>query len=189
MAAVFVPPSPQQTNLNMSMRRPPLANVPNGTNSPLRSSVVPSKRSRTASSQQSDIPYGQPPPSKKQMAIDGSGGQQQQNVIEARDARNYAKSASQQQPADSRLFSRKSNTGQPSAFEKKLHAARDRDGQQATSRSTRTERPPAETLDTIRQWQKHYRRAFPGFVFYFDTVPQEARAKCSRQVHALGAVS
>lgn len=188
MAAVFIPPSPQQTTLNMSTRRPPLANVPNGTNSPLRPSAVPSKRSRTASSQQLDIPYGQPPPSKKQMLIDGNEGQQ--TVVDARDGRGHSRSTSQQQqPGDSRLFSRRSNVAQPSAFEKKLHAARERDRQQSAAKSTKNEKTPAEALDTMRQWQKHYRRAFPEFVFYFDSIPDDARTKCSRQVNALGAVS
>lgn len=186
MAAVFIPPSPQQTTLNMSTRRHPLANVPNGTNSPLRSSAVPSKRSRTTSSHQLDIPYGQPPPSKKQTIIDGPGGQQ--TMVDARDARGHSRSVSQQQPGDSRLFSRRSNAAQPSAFEKRLQAARERDRQSGV-RSARNEKTSAEALDTMRQWQKHYRRAFPEFVFYFDSIPEDARSKCSRQVNALGAVS
>jgi hypothetical protein len=44
-------------------------------------------------------------------------------------------------------------------------------------------------MDSIRQWQRHYRKAFPQFVFYFDSIPEDMRRKCSRQVMALGAVS
>lgn len=65
-------------------------------------------------------------------------------------------------------------------------AVRDKERQ---LRTTRPEKTPAETLDTIRQWQRHYRRAFPQFVFYFDSIPEDSRSKCSRQVLALGAVS
>lgn len=171
MAAVFIPPSPQ-TSFNMSTRRP-LANVPNATNSPHRTGLVPAKRPRSLAP--FDIPYGQPPPKKHLAEVDG-------------DARSPTRTRSTQQSADSKLFSRRSNNGQPSAFEKKLVAARDRD-RQAQPRGTRQEKPSAETVDSIRQWQRHYRKAFPQFVFYFDSVPEEVRGKCSRQVIALGAVS
>lgn len=175
MAAVFVPPSPQ-TSQNMSTRRPPLANVPNATNSPARSGVLPTKRSRTASTQL-DIPYGQPPP--KKQVVDG---------VE-QDARSPTRTKSTaNQPGDSRIFSRRANNGQPSAFERKLHAAREKD-RQTVAKPVRNEKPSAETLDTIRQWQRHYRKVFPTFVFYFDSIPEDARSKCSRQVNALGAVS
>ena len=174
MAAVFVPPSPQTQN--MSTRRPPLANVPNATNSPARSGVLPTKRSRTASTQL-DIPYGQPPP--KKQVVDG---------VE-QDARSPTRTKSTaNQPGDSKLFSRRANNGQPSAFERKLHAAREKD-RQTVAKPVRNEKPSAETLDTIRQWQRHYRKVFPTFVFYFDSIPEDARSKCSRQVNALGAVS
>lgn len=164
MAAVSVHPSPQ-TSLNMSTRRP-LANVPNATNSPHRLGLVPAKRPRTNT--QIDIPYGQPPP-KKQIAD------------AAEDDRSRVST-------DSRLFSRRPNNGQPSAFERKLVAVRDKE-RQAQTRGARHDKPSAETIDSIRQWQRHYRKAFPQFVFYFDSVSEDVRSKCSRQVTALGAVS
>jgi len=177
MAAVSIPPSPQ-TTLNMSTRRPPLANVPNATNSPLRmGGTVPAKRSRTASTHL-EIPYGQPPP--KKQVIDGV----EQDVRSP----SRARSTAHQQPGDSRIFSRRSNNAQPSAFERKLYAAREKDRQTAM-KPVRNEKPSAETLDTIRQWQRHYRKAFPTFVFYFDSIPEDVRGRCSRQVNALGAVS
>jgi regulatory subunit for Cdc7p protein kinase len=89
---------------------------------------------------------------------------------------------------DTKLFTRRSTNAQPSAFEKKLVAARDRE-RQAQLKGTKPERPSAESVDSIRQWQRHYRKAFPQFVFYFDAIPEDIRAKCSRQVIALGAVS
>lgn len=164
MAAVSVHPSPQ-TSLNMSTRRP-LANVPNATNSPHRLGLVPAKRPRTNT--QIDIPYGQPPP-KKQIA----------DAAEVEDRSRVS--------TDSRLFSRRPHNGQPSAFERKLVAVRDKE-RQAQTRGTRHDKPSAETIDSIRQWQRHYRKAFPQFVFYFDSVSEDVRSKCSRQVTALGAV-
>lgn len=46
-----------------------------------------------------------------------------------------------------------------------------------------------EKLENVRQWQRHYRKAFPEFVFYFESVPHDVRLKCLKQLDALGAVS
>lgn len=173
MAAVFVPPSPQ-TSVNMSTRRPPLANVPNATNSPHRPGLVPTKRSRAIGSTQIDVSYGQP--LSKKHVVDGMD----------QDSRSPPRAKMLATGTDAKVFSRRSNNTQPSAFERKLVAVRDKERQ---LRTTRPEKTPAETLDTIRQWQRHYRRAFPQFVFYFDSIPEDSRSKCSRQVLALGAVS
>lgn len=172
MAAVFVFPSPQ-TSLNMSTRRP-LANVPNATNSPHRAGLVPAKRARSG---QLEIPYGQPPPKKQVM-----------DTVE-QDARSPTRSKSTAyHGTESKLFSRRSNNAVPSAFEKKLVAAREKD-RQTQVKGAKGEKPSTDTLDTIRQWQRHYRKAFPQFVFYFDSIPEDSRRKFSRQVVALGAVS
>ncbi|KAI9370064.1 Dfp1/Him1, central region-domain-containing protein [Aspergillus egyptiacus] len=171
MAAVFLAPS-HETSQNMSTRRP-LANVPNATNSPHRVGLVPAKRPRTANAA-IDIPYGQPPP--KKQIVNGA-----ENETHA----SISTKTSTLQGTDSKLFARRSNNAQPSAFEKKLVAARDRERQSQT-KSTKQEKVPAENI-SIRQWQRHYRKAFPHFVFYFDCVPIDVRSKCSRQVMALGA--
>ncbi|KAL4922429.1 Dfp1/Him1, central region-domain-containing protein [Aspergillus aurantiobrunneus] len=171
MAAVFIPPS-RENPPNMSTRRP-LANVPNATNSPHRVGLVPAKRPRTATTQV-DIPYGQPPP--KKQVVDGTGADSQFT--------NQTK-VSTVQGTDSKLFTRRTNNAQPSAFEKKLVAVRDKE-RQPQPKATKQEKPPAENI-SIRQWQRHYRKAFPHFVFYFDSVPIDVRSKCSRQVIALGA--
>jgi hypothetical protein len=92
------------------------------------------------------------------------------------------------QGTDSKLFARRPNNANPSAFEKKLVAARDKE-RQPQVKSVKGEKQSADTLDTIRQWQRHYRKAFPQFVFYFDSIPDDVRRKFSRQVIALGAVS
>ncbi|KAL4780426.1 Dfp1/Him1, central region-domain-containing protein [Aspergillus varians] len=157
----------------MSTRRP-LANVPNATNSPHRVGLVPAKRPR-ATNAHIDIPYGQPPP--KKQVVEGAGADTQST--------SQTKVSSTLQGMDSKLFTRRSNNAQPSAFEKKLVAARDKE-RQPQSKGTKQEKPPTENI-SIRQWQRHYRKAFPHFVFYFDAVPIDVRSKCSRQVIALGA--
>ncbi|KAG2001340.1 hypothetical protein GB937_010237 [Aspergillus fischeri] len=154
----------------MSTRRP-LANVPNATNSPHRAGLVPAKRPRTTNPP-IDIPYGQPPPKKQ--------------VIDGVDQESRSPARVKSSTTDSKLFTRRSTNAQPSAFEKKLVAARDKE-RQALLKGTKQERPSAESVDSIRQWQRHYRKAFPHFVFYFDAISEDVRAKCSRQVIALGA--
>lgn len=42
--------------------------------------------------------------------------------------------------------------------------------------------------ETLRQWQRYYRKAFPTFVFYFESIPGDVRQKCVRQIMGLGAV-
>ncbi|KAF2277144.1 uncharacterized protein EI97DRAFT_375673 [Westerdykella ornata] len=69
----------------------------------------------------------------------------------------------------------------PTTLQKKLEAARDT---KALSKHTRT---LSENLETIRQWQRHYRKMFPSFVFYFESIPDEVKGKVLRQVLALGA--
>lgn len=170
MAAVFVPPSPQ-TAFAMSNRRVPLANVPNAANSPQRAGPLAVKRRS-----QIDIPYGQPPPKKQLLEH------------EETESKSPTKSRVPAYPnTDAKFFSRRLNNVQLTAFEKKLVAAKERE-RQSLVRVSRNERP-ADTLDTIRQWQKHYRKAFPQFVFYFDSITEDVRYKCSRQCMALGAVS
>ncbi|KAJ5383608.1 Regulatory subunit Dfp1/Him1 central region [Penicillium concentricum] len=165
MATVFVPPSPR-TSLTMATRRP-LANVPNATNSPRRAELV-LKRARPT---RVEIPYGQPPPKRQAM---------ENMEYEPRST------TCQTTNTDSKLFARRSNNGNPSAFEKKLVAAREKE-RQPPVKHVRLEKAPADTMDSIRQWQRHYRKAFPQFVFYFDSIPEDVRRRFNRQVIALGA--
>ncbi|KXG48075.1 Regulatory subunit Dfp1/Him1, central region [Penicillium griseofulvum] len=165
MATVFVSPSPR-TSMTMATRRP-LANVPNATNSPRRAELV-LKRARPT---KVEMPYGQPPPKRQAM---------ENMEYEPRST------TCQTTTTDSKLFARRSNNGNPSAFEKKLVAAREKE-RQPVVKNVRVEKAPADTMDSIRQWQRHYRKAFPQFVFYFDSIPEDVRRRFSRQVSALGA--
>lgn len=169
MATVYVPPSPRNS-LTMATRRP-LANVPNATNSPHRTGILPAKRARST---QMEMPYGQPPPKKQ--------------VMETNGYENRSTATVHTTNTDSKLFARRSNNANPSAFEKKLVAAREKERQPAV-KHVKVEKASADTMDSVRQWQRHYRKAFPHFVFYFDSIPEDLRRRCSRQVNALGAVS
>lgn len=84
-------------------------------------------------------------------------------------------------------FSKRSNA-QPTAFERKLASVRERKPtttvQQPKERVTKV---TGDNLESIRQWQRHYRRQFPQFVIYFDSVADDIRSKFVRQIQSLGA--
>ena len=174
MAAVSISPLPH-TLSTMSSRRVPLSSNPNAANSPYRAvQGVASKQKRSYATIQREDAYGQPPPAKKQM-LDSH------QVL-----RTPPRQQSTQSSAEGRVFTRKSNASQQSSFERKLVAVRDKPAQQVVTKADKTSE---ENLDTIRQWQKHYRKIFPTFVFYFESIPEDVRLKYTKQVIALGAVS
>lgn len=162
MAAVSIPPSPAVHA--MTSRRVPLANLQNATNSPLRvpAAAIGGKRQRSHASEQRDITYGQLPPAKKQL-------------VEVDD------------PHSRRYGLMKRSGAPPTSLQKKLEAAA-REGKSDVKQLEKSQKPVVEshTLETIRQWQKHYRKMFPQYVFYFESLPEEIRSKVSRQTHILG---
>ena len=172
MAAVSIPPSPHAIG-SMASRRVPLSNVPNAANSPFRAvAVAASKRVRSQPNATEDIPYDEPPPAKKQII------EVERSVPRTPPPR--------KQPTEGRVFNRRPIDTQLTAFDRKLLAVKDRT---VHGRGVKIERNGDEPLDTLRQWQKHYRKVFPSFVFYFESVPEDARRQCSRHLHAFGAVS
>lgn len=175
MAAAAISPEPDR-NGTMSNRRIPLASNPNAANSPHRplTAAAAAKRSRCEAEKQDDLFRDQQPPSKRQ-AVD---------IIQTR-PRTPTRRQLVQLP-EGRVFNKKAANSQPTSFERKLYAVKDKQTQQRTERQ---EKAAAESLNGIKQWQKHYRRVFPEFVFYFESVPADVRAKCSKQIRALGAVS
>ena len=181
MAAISVLPSPESV-FTMASRRIPLSNNPNAANSPFRTTnSVAGKRTRAQINDQRESAYGQPP--LKKQAIDFEN-------IENFAPRTLTRQSISQQEEEGRLFMKKTGNAPPTAFEKKLVAAREKKPPTPQKTTERVILPKnADSLESIRQWQKHYRRAFPQFVFYFESVPEDARAKVSRQVQYLGAVS
>ncbi|KAK7534789.1 Dfp1/Him1, central region-domain-containing protein [Phyllosticta citribraziliensis] len=162
MAAVSIPPSPQALS-TMSSRRMPLANVPNGTNSPYRPpAVAATKRTRSYASEQRDLTYAQQPPSKKL-------------IVEDTDVENRR-----------HVLLQKARQAQISAAQKKQQDVT-RDLRLSSRPVEKSAKPLHDNYETIRQWQKHYRKAFPQFVFYFESIPEDARTKATKQLLALGA--
>ncbi len=173
---------------NMSSKRVPLGNVPNAANSPFRSvAAATSKRSRDQVEAQEDLPYDIQPRAKRQILEDGR--------------INLRTSPRKQtlQSAEARIFNKRPVNAQPTQFEKKLLAsAKDNKvsqrieqkiEQKVQQRVERQGKASHEALEEIRQWQRHYKRSFPSFVFYFESLPEEVRVKCSKWIRSLGAVS
>ncbi|KAI9743025.1 MAG: hypothetical protein M1818_003320 [Claussenomyces sp. TS43310] len=156
-------------------RRVPLSSNPNAANSPYRAvaSAAAQKQKRSYATIQREEAYGQAPPAKKQML--------EANGLSLRTPPRQPSG----QAAEGRVFTRRSNNSQPTAFERKCEVVRVRPTPQQTA--SRPEKPSEENLETIRQWQKHYRKVFPKYVFYFESIPEETRIKHARQVIMLGA--
>lgn len=173
MAAVSL--SPVANSLSaMTGRRVPLSSNPNAVNSPYRAvTTAAAKQKRSHATAQREDSYGGQPPAKKQM-LDSQ-------------ARTPPRHQSTQASAEGRVFTRRPNASQPTVFERNCVAASQRPTQQAAPR--KVEKPSDEGLESIRQWQRHIRRTFPRFVFYFESVSEDSRLKCTKQVTALGAVS
>lgn len=134
------------------------------------------KRTRSHAGEQRELQYSKSnqaslPPAKRLM-IDGDRGAASSRMLPVRKANAASR------PANS--------------FQKKLEAlqvTKQTQSQRITSTVTdRAQKPTDESLESIRLWQRHYKKAFPQFVFYFENIPEEQRGRISRQVLSLGAV-
>ncbi|EFZ02487.1 Zinc finger, DBF-type [Metarhizium robertsii ARSEF 23] len=160
MAAISLSPTPAPIAA-MSSRRVPLTSNPNVANSPLRgpgSLHAYAKQKRSYANVQREEAYGQPPPVKKQVLEDGT----------QRAVRSPSKAHRTQvvvQRSSTRLV------------------AKDR-ATRTTQVSTRT----VQDVDTEKEvWKKHHRAKFPKMVFYFESIPDDIRAKLTKRVNYLGA--
>ncbi|KID93055.1 G1/S regulator [Metarhizium guizhouense ARSEF 977] len=145
----------------MSSRRVPLTSNPNVANSPLRgpgSLHAYAKQKRSYANVQREEAYGQPPPVKKQVLEDGT----------QRAVRSPSKAPRTQvvvQRSSTRLVTK------------------DR-----TTRTTQASARTVQDVDTEKEvWKKHHRAKFPKMVFYFESIPDDIRAKLTKRVNYLGA--
>lgn len=180
MAVVAVSPAQYQLG-TMSNRRAPLTSVPNAVNSPYRVlTAQATKRSRQQLDQE-DVGYDQQPPAKKAAVSNG------------RLALRTPPQKQSLQQVEARVFGKRPGNTQPTSFERRLLEAREKKAVDLQEREheqrTHRTRNALEGCEGIRQWQKHYRKVFPTFVFYFESVPDETRARHAKFIRAFGAVS
>lgn len=153
-------------------RRAPLQSIPNATNSPhrlLTTSGSKRPRAQAGTSQQENEP-----PTKRQ-AIEKA-------------ALNAGTTTPRRIPTNStegRVFERGNGASGSTAFQKKLVAARDKG---PGLRVTKNVDAATEKESAVRQWQKHYRKIFPTFRFYFDNVGDDVKTRFLRQIGHLQGV-
>ncbi|KAF4122191.1 regulatory subunit for Cdc7p protein kinase [Geosmithia morbida] len=156
----------------MSSRRGPLTNNPNVANSPMRglSSALQSKQKPSQASIQREESYGQPP-SKKQ-------------ALESTVSRPSGPRSPSKIPRTQTLAQRGVSTTASSTT--RTAAVRDRASRSAAAGTT--SRQSTQQEDSHKEaWKKHYRAKFPTMVFYFESIPDDIRAKLTKRVSYLGA--
>ncbi|KAK5030274.1 Cdc7p-Dbf4p kinase complex regulatory subunit [Exophiala sideris] len=153
-------------------RRVPLASIANATNSPHRPlSNSGSKRPRSLA----NVSQQENEPPQKRLAVEKH----------ARDTHTSATPHRQAQPtmAEGRVFERGNGESGATAFQRRLVAVRDKNAGLRVTKNV----DDSGKEDTIRTWQRHYRKLFPSYRFYFDGVSEDARSRFLRQITALGA--
>ncbi|PHH85907.1 hypothetical protein CDD83_11006 [Cordyceps sp. RAO-2017] len=153
----------------MSSRRAPLTSNPNVVNSPLRGPpplAGYAKQKRSYANIQREEAYGQPPPVKKQALENGS-----QRPI---------RSPSKTTTSRTQILVQRSTAARSTAV-----ASRERVSRAAAAPSvTRA----GQDVDNEKEvWKKHYRAKFPKMVFYFESIPDDVRAKLTKRVTYFGA--
>ncbi|OCT53215.1 G1/S regulator NimO [Cladophialophora carrionii] len=156
-----------------SSRRLPLASISNAANSPHRPLTNSgTKRPRALA----NLPQQENEPPQKRLASEKG-----PRVV-------LHPVTPQKQPPPSmpegRVFERGQGEDRSTAFQRKLVAARDRD-RTAGLRVTKNVDAPSKE-DSMKQWQRQYRKLFPTFRFYFDGFSDEAKSRFLRQITALG---
>lgn len=160
MATISISPKPVPIAI-MASRRGPLTSNPNIANSPLRGASALgalSKPKRSYANIQREEPYGQAPPVKKQALESGL----------QRPVRSPSK-IPRTQVSIQRAGARPATKERPSRT--LLNAA------------------PAPDVGVDKDvWKKHHRAKFPKMVFYFESIPDDIKAKLIKRVTHLGAV-
>lgn len=152
---------------SMANRRVPLQSIPNAVNSPSRPVAPGTKRARSQLDDLKEYSNVQLPPTKK-LHLD-----QKEEDIRDRELRARKKQIVDQKHIKEN--SRKTTTSRHEA--------------PATTRETEEKREAvAANLESVRQWQRHYRKVFPTLVFYFEGIQDDVKRRISRQVQALGSV-
>lgn len=145
----------------MSVRRGPLTNNPNVANSPLRgaSALAGYAKQKRSYANLQREELYGQPPPLKKQVLDAAS--QRVNRSPTRSNRNQV------------LVQR--GVTRP--------GAKDRSVRTTASRA-------AQDVDTEKEaWKRHHRAKFPKMVFYFESIPDETRARLTKRVTYLGAVS
>ncbi|KAF2227344.1 Dfp1/Him1, central region-domain-containing protein [Elsinoe ampelina] len=178
MAAASVQPSPRTMSAMMNGRIP-LASNQNAINSPYRGlAPVGGKRTRAQTEVSRETITGQPPAKRQILDISND---------ENAGSRTLTRQSQQMKDAEAKMFARRQGVRQPTSLEARLLAVKGAKVPQVQEKEDDQTRKAAEGMDSVRQWQAHYKKAFRGFIFFFDNVPDETHKKisqCLRQLHS-----
>lgn len=165
----------------MASKRAPLQQIPNGVNSPFRGNVnaAGGKRTRTQAGDPREVVYGQPPAKKQIIEIPD-------DDVENVDPRKRDGVPAVAYEKLDEPFSRRTNNVQPTAFERKLASVREKKPAPPRQQSEKPPKVSEDNIESVRLWRRHYKKQFPHFVFYFDSVPEETRLKIISQFRVLG---
>ena len=170
MATLAISPIPLRFN-DMASRRIPLGDIPNAANSPARH-LASHKRPRDQLEPFEKSSFDAQPRTKRP-------------ALDTNHLRLRVSPASKLGVSRDDRIPARPTASHPTPFERRLLAAKENGSQQRVQRPEK----PSEDLAGIRRWQQHYKKAFPVFVFYFESIPEDVRAKYSKIVRNLGAVS
>ncbi|KAL7267660.1 Cdc7p-Dbf4p kinase complex regulatory subunit [Rhizina undulata] len=178
MAQVSIPPSPAAMS-----RRAPLSNLPNAVNSHYQSLTATVKRSHPPSvaAQRDAAAYDNPPATKKQ-------------IFEAAPPPPAARTPVRSRHVDADPKPAKKGNGRARAAAPPAHATAQQQQVQRKASASNSTKPvaavndaPHQNIDTVRQWQRHYRKVFPSYVFYFENIPDDIAYNCKKLIVSLGA--
>lgn len=186
-------------------KRVPLASNPQAINSPLRHPNGGAKRSRDQITETRH--HEEQPPQKKRQLLDSThpGLQRTKAIpVDNRDARIFDPRTSHGSISD---FQRKLAGSAVSknshgreldkvpdrelerpTHERELERAKPERQPERVKHKREPERVKITDKQQVKTWQRHYRRAFPTFVFYFESLPEGARAASLKSITNLGAV-
>ncbi|KAH6618002.1 Dfp1/Him1, central region-domain-containing protein [Chaetomium sp. MPI-SDFR-AT-0129] len=146
----------------MSTRRVPLSTTnPNVANSPMRAAAIANgiKKSRSHADAAREDVYGQPPPAKRQMVERGVASPSRVRTTRTVVHRTATRA-----------------TANPAATQK-----------ESTAATIYPEEADEEEQANLRTWYTQIRARFPKMVFYFESVPDDTRARLAKQVARLHA--
>jgi regulatory subunit for Cdc7p protein kinase len=166
MASVSVAqPTHSPAHVPMS-RRLPLNNVPHAVNSPLKARSAASnplgKRQRQDATVGNDAPAMEPPTKKQAITTNAP-----------------------QTPVNQKIIVREKRGG----FQKKVTKQKVAVGNRDVGVVRQENAHERDNREEVLLWQRHYKKAFPTYVIFFENIPDEQGVQLYKQVKSLGSVS
>lgn len=172
MAATAILSPSADSPFMASRQRLPLSNAPNLANSPYRATNGKRLRSQAVDERENADAY----PPKKRLAVESGVKSLRRHDLAAVD------------DAAGNVFTGKPERHIPNSFNRRLNSVREAGKTQAAAAGDKTTDKHLQSEEQLRVWRRHYRKIFPSFVFFFESLPQDVSVRAARQIARLGAV-